>query len=205
MERERYGRGGGGGINRYPDVSGRTQQSPAPRDDRGRGRGDRPASAPVGRSSNEPWSDVPPELEAMLRAQVAQKSVPGPVVAPASDPVDDHGIETMEAAAVADVPAPTATRTRATRKPAARSTTKTAASKASPKARSSSKSAASTAAVEDVADGVADVAAPKARTPRKTAAPKGESTATAADAGEATKAPAKRRSPRKPSTPAESD
>ena len=76
MDRERYGRGsgGGGGINRYPDVSGRTRPATPPRDDRNYSRGgDRPAPAPAGRSSNEPWSDVPPELEAMLRAQVAQK------------------------------------------------------------------------------------------------------------------------------------
>ena len=76
MDRERYGRGGGGGgINRYPDVSGRTASGDAT------ARGPqlqprrRPACAGAGRvrSSNEPWSDVPPELEAMLRAQVAQK------------------------------------------------------------------------------------------------------------------------------------
>ena len=79
MERERYGRGGGGGggINRYPDVSGRPRPSTPQRDDRNYSRGDRPVtSAPPPRSSNEPWSDVPPELEAMLRAQVAQKPAP---------------------------------------------------------------------------------------------------------------------------------
>lgn len=84
MERERYGRGGGGGgINRYPDVSGRTGRTPAPasreerpfRPDRDqRGQEDRNREA-APRSSNEPWSEVPPELEAMLRAQVAQKPV----------------------------------------------------------------------------------------------------------------------------------
>ena len=81
IERERYGRGGGGGgINRYPDVSGRTGGNAAPnrgpRDDRGpraaatsvRARPRRAAT-----SSSEPWSEVPPELEAMLRAQVSQK------------------------------------------------------------------------------------------------------------------------------------
>ena len=79
MERERYGRGGGGGgINRYPDVSARARPSEPQQDDRGYARGDR-AAAPPPRSSNEPWSDVPPELEAMLRAQVAQK----PIVHPA--------------------------------------------------------------------------------------------------------------------------
>jgi hypothetical protein len=35
------------------------------------------ASPPRARSSSEPWSDVPPELEALLRAQVAQKVAPG--------------------------------------------------------------------------------------------------------------------------------
>jgi hypothetical protein len=67
MERERYGRGsgGGGGINRYPDVSARGRQAAPPRDDRNYSRGvDRPAPAPAPRSSSEPWSDVPPELEA---------------------------------------------------------------------------------------------------------------------------------------------
>ena len=89
VERERYGRGGGGGgINRYPDVSGRTggggngAPNRPPRDDRGYGRRDeRPReAAPRPTSSNEPWSEVPPELEAVLRAQVGQK------VSPATEP-----------------------------------------------------------------------------------------------------------------------
>jgi uncharacterized LabA/DUF88 family protein len=87
MERERFGRGGGGGgggggargggggrgINRYPDVSARPRAVQPVRDDRGYGRADRQS---VPRSSTEPWSDVPPELEALLRAQVAQKPAP---------------------------------------------------------------------------------------------------------------------------------
>jgi ribonuclease E len=82
MERERYGRGGGGGINRYPDVSGRDRTGSADRPperqpsrgggrpDQGPGRQerfDRPAPR-----SGDPWSEVPPELEEMLRAQLAQ-------------------------------------------------------------------------------------------------------------------------------------
>jgi hypothetical protein len=79
IERERYGRGGGGGINRYPDVSGRDRDRqpdrPQPsrsggRPDAGFGRQerfDRPAPR-----SGDPWSEVPPELEEMLRAQLAQ-------------------------------------------------------------------------------------------------------------------------------------
>ena len=93
MDRERYGGGGRGGagggagprgggsggrgINRYPDVSNRPRPvGPGPaREDRGYGRPDR-AAAPAPRNSSEPWSDVPPELEALLRAQVAQKPAP---------------------------------------------------------------------------------------------------------------------------------
>ena len=69
MERERYGRGGGGGLNRYPDVSGRSggrQQPERRRDERPAGpRPDRPPR------SSEPWSEVPPELEELVRAQLA--------------------------------------------------------------------------------------------------------------------------------------
>ena len=78
MERERYGRGGGGGgINRYPDVSGRTAVGDAAA--RGPGLRPRRSTGRAGRvrragSSSEPWSDVPPELEAMLRAQVAPEA-----------------------------------------------------------------------------------------------------------------------------------
>ncbi len=86
VDRERYGRGGSsGGVNRYPDTSGRggrpsgggqggrggrsseprrDDRSAAPRPDR-----DRAASG----RSDEPWSEVPPELEAILRAQLAAK------------------------------------------------------------------------------------------------------------------------------------
>jgi uncharacterized LabA/DUF88 family protein len=67
VERERYGRGGGGGINRYPDVSGRERggREPLPP------RLDRPRSNQG--ASAEPWSEVPPELEALLRAQLASR------------------------------------------------------------------------------------------------------------------------------------
>jgi uncharacterized LabA/DUF88 family protein len=95
VDRERYGRGGGGGINRYPDVSGRTGGPPrggrdgGRRDERfprGGDRGDRaerPDRARTGGPQSggaprpgEQWSEVPPELEALLRAQLAAKSGP---------------------------------------------------------------------------------------------------------------------------------
>jgi len=110
IDRERYGRGGGGGgINRYPDVSGRNRQAP-PREERSRSRAPERAPAPASRSSEEPWSDVPPELEAMLRAQVAQR--PGP---------ETKGRTTRKPAATAaksTAAAKTPTRARTTRKPA---------------------------------------------------------------------------------------
>jgi len=69
MERERYGRGGMTGTNRYPDTSGRTDRAPTHGADRSQ-RGPAPRDEGRGRSA-EPWSEVPPELEAMLRAQAA--------------------------------------------------------------------------------------------------------------------------------------
>ncbi len=112
VDRERYGRGGGGGgggINRYPDVSGRGSGAPSSptsgrggggrtaqpirrderRDDRAAVHGRAPDRPNVGHS-DEPWSEVPPELEAVLRAQLASKSnsrleaAPTPVKAPAA-------------------------------------------------------------------------------------------------------------------------
>jgi uncharacterized LabA/DUF88 family protein len=96
VDRERYGRGGGGGINRYPDVSGRTGVQPrvgrdggrqeerygrsrdrddrVDRPDRGRGRG--PQAGGGAPRPGEQWSEVPPELEALLRAQLAAKGGP---------------------------------------------------------------------------------------------------------------------------------
>ncbi len=113
MDRERYGRGGGGGgINRYPDVSGRTRPTEPQRDDRGYSRGDRTPAAPPSRSSSEPWSDVPPELEAMLRAQVAQKPLPRPASSPVSS--------SLPASEAAETPPPS--KARGVRKPSARAT-----------------------------------------------------------------------------------
>jgi uncharacterized LabA/DUF88 family protein len=160
IERERYGRGGGGGINRYPDVSGRSGRGPAPRDDRSRDRGrdERPArQAP--RSSSEPWSEVPPELEAMLRAQVAQR------------PADTAPSSEAPAAPEAEPSAPTR---RTTRKPsaeadAATEPTATAKPKRTTTRKTTAKAAATTAA-EDASE-VAE-AKPKRTTTRKTAAAK---------------------------------
>ena len=208
MERERYGRGGGGGgINRYPDVSGRTQQAPPPREDRGRGRSDRPASAPVARGSNEPWSDVPPELEALLRAQVAQKPAPGrpaQTTAPTSEPVIDRDGEAVEGDAIAA--GSTAPKARATRKPAAAKATST---KTAAKPRATRKPAAATAdavGADRTADAAATADAPAkpAAKPRATRKPAAKADATVTGDGDAAPAAApKRRTTRKVAAPAE--
>ncbi|HEU4920607.1 MAG TPA: NYN domain-containing protein, partial [Candidatus Limnocylindrales bacterium] len=79
IDRERYGRGGGGGgINRYPDVSGRERSGGPPRsrpaEPAARGpRSDRPDRPDrSGGRSNEPWSEVPEDVQELLRAQLAQ-------------------------------------------------------------------------------------------------------------------------------------
>ena len=118
VERERYGRGGGGGINRYPDVGDRgnrggsgggsgggggRQQSGYGRGDRGP-RQERPERAPVQRSSSsEPWSEVPEELEAMLRAQLAQspKAASRPSAGAAPVREESQAAETAEVDATA--------------------------------------------------------------------------------------------------------
>jgi hypothetical protein len=163
MERERYGRGGGGGgINRYPDVSARTASNAPTRDDRGSSRNARQDPARQPRDPNEPWSDVPPELEAMLRAQVAQKPAPSrgstqPVAAPTEQPD------------APDEPTKAAPKSRATRKPAA---AKASSTKAPAKPRAPRKTAAAAALDADPASAEAAAkpaikAAPKPRAPRK--------------------------------------
>ncbi len=76
VDRERYGRGGG--VNRYPEAP--RVQGPARPGEGGR-RFDRPAGGQPRPEraerqparSSEPWSEVPPEIEELLRAQLAGK------------------------------------------------------------------------------------------------------------------------------------
>ena len=180
MERERFGRGGapagggggggqrspGRGINRYPDVSARPRPAGPAREERGYGRQERSSVPPPPRGSSEPWSDVPPELEALLRAQVAQKPGPRPAPARGGRVERDAPGESAEQVEPA-VPAETAAaKPRAARKPSTRSRA----------AASAPEAGAPATATPDVADpaAVADVSAPapKRRTTRtsKTAA-----------------------------------
>jgi uncharacterized LabA/DUF88 family protein len=195
IERERYGRGGGGGINRYPDVSGRTTQGGRPAGQPGgayarqdasysRPQGDR-FDRPAPRSSGDPWSEVPPELEEQLRAQLAQSpKARRPDRAPAASRIEAADlageIETMTETAL-DEPVETAApkRRTTTRKKADQATDATASSPeeapaetATPKRRASTRK--TVAATPDAASAgaepaaassdVAEAAAPKRRT-----------------------------------------
>jgi hypothetical protein len=223
MERERYGRGssGGGGINRYPDVSGRTRSAPPPRDDRNYSRGgDRPSPAPAARTSSEPWSDVPPELEALLRAQVAQKPPtgrPAPEPRSSESPAGDDPSLAADAPIDVEEPAPTApAKPRAARKTSTSTSAAAAETKVPAKARAPRKTATSSApSSASSGDGVGNAAAgaedpgvePAAKAPakpratRKPAASKAAADPATTDDG-ATATP-KRRAPRKTTAPAE--
>ena len=117
IERERYGRGGGSGINRYPDVSGRERPRDAgfSRQDRGGRpeRGPRPERQGERRGGgSEPWSEVPPELEAMLRAQISSRPRP----ADTSESIETERVEeSAELTPFDSVAAPETVPARATR------------------------------------------------------------------------------------------
>jgi uncharacterized LabA/DUF88 family protein len=91
IDRERYGRGsatgGAGGGTRPGESAGRSgvnrdaaprrdvapRRDAAPRRDTGRSVQARPERFESRSGSSEPWSEVPPELEELLKAQLAQK------------------------------------------------------------------------------------------------------------------------------------
>ncbi|MFI5225066.1 MAG: NYN domain-containing protein [Candidatus Limnocylindrales bacterium] len=197
VDRERYGRGGSsGGINRYPDVSGRTggtgprddrsdrgPRDGARRDDRGFGRGNRPerndrtGSAP---RPGEQWSEVPPELEAMLRAQMASGPAPrgggrSPErsTAPQSAERSDRGSSGPEtespAKAVADVAGADAPKRRSTRAkaPAADATSTTVVAKPKRATAATTRSRAAKAPA-----GTSEAAAATTEKPKRAGAPR---------------------------------
>ena len=217
IARERYGRGGGGGINRYPDVSGRTQ---APREDRSYSRGpERPRDAAPRSSSTEPWSEVPPELEAMLRAQVGQRPPTRPTeqatrpTTPRTDEVED--IVGTAADELAEVTADVAPKRRTTRAATTRTAKPKTATAAKPRAtRKTSASAADTdAGTAEASDAGAATTAPKRRTTRRSAAtapgtgegPAAEAAPTDADGASTAATAPKRRTTRKAAAPADTD
>jgi uncharacterized LabA/DUF88 family protein len=109
VDRERYGaasRGGGGGINRYPDVSGRDRpREPGfQRQERG-ARPPRPAG-PRGGGGGGEWSEVPPELEAMLRAQLSTRPKGGPAAASPAPRAAESPVTEAPESGPAEVAAP---------------------------------------------------------------------------------------------------
>jgi len=190
VDRERYGRGTGGGAFTGPAP---TRQPAPPRRDRG-GRPDRgprpgrePAfEAPVASEGGEPWSEVPPELEQMLRAELARKGSRPAAAVPA-------------APAVPAAEAPVAPKRRAIRRPAAPAAVvepvPAAEAPAAPKRRAIRRPAAPAAVVEPVPAAEAP-AAPKRRAIRKPATPAAAAEATPAPAVESDAKP-KRRTIRK--------
>ena len=186
VDRERYGggrsssgssTGGQGRPSRYAEPAPRGNREPE------RFRQDRPAprSAPRGGSPQEPWSEVPPEIEAMLRAQLGSRAA-----APRRDAAPAVPSDVVTAPA-ADAPAAAAPpRRRTTRKavePVAEAV-KAAPAEAAPKRRAARKPAATAEAASAEAPAVAAEGAPKRRAVRKPAAkaPVAEATAPVADA-----------------------
>ncbi len=187
LDRERYGAGHGGGGTRFAEPAPRGGRS----DDRSRGgrvedraRGDRAAPRPParGRSGDEPWSEVPPEIEAMLRAQLGGS--PGqaprtarPTTERAAVAADAVGADAVESPAEATEPVPAPPEAPTPRRRATRTTAKAAPTEAAeavaatPKRRTTRKAAAVATPAEAPADGDAEATAPpKRRTTRKSAA-----------------------------------
>jgi uncharacterized LabA/DUF88 family protein len=238
LDRERFGGGRGAAVNRFAEPApraGRGDDRPRddrprddrPRDDRSRGgrggdrpRADRPIPRPPVRSgsSNEPWSEVPPEIEAMLRAQLVGRGPAPARPAPSRETVADRE-PTAPTQPAEEAAAPAAAAARAPRRrsgraavsaeaaPAVESPAAAPAADAGPKRRASTRKPASTTrpAATEAPSGATEAApvaevAPKRRTTRKAApaASGGAAEAAAAPTADAAVAAApKRRATRK--------
>jgi uncharacterized LabA/DUF88 family protein len=200
IERERYGRGSSGGINRYPDVGDRDRG----RDRGGRGgrdtgfgrppRQDRPDRAGRPSGSAEPWSEVPPELEAMLRAQLQSRPRERPETteeASRGRPVEASA--EVEATAAPDkAPSRARTGTRSRRTPAA--ATAAAGEAAAPPDEAATPKPTRRRTTSTAAGGSA---APKRPTRRRATAASAEGTADASTTDEPAVAPKRRTTRRK--------
>jgi uncharacterized LabA/DUF88 family protein len=195
LDRERYGRGapqpsfgGGGGVgsgNSRPDRGGGRNRQGRPQQGGGGGRPiDRsprmPDRAPVEqRSSSEPWTEVPPELEEMLRAELARRQPAAEVtaveVAPSAAP--------MEAMAEAQATKAQMTTEEAKPKRAIRSRAKKPA-EADAEGLPQPEAAEASATADATAEPVADEAKPK-RATRPRAKKAAESDATAPEPAQA--------------------
>jgi uncharacterized LabA/DUF88 family protein len=204
VDRERYG--SRGTSSRYPEPAPR----PIPQSQPPRRRDDRPVrQAPVpqqhrglprssggGRDSAEPWSEVPPELEELLRAQLSTK-LSRPSEPAAGAPRSQRTATAPEK--VADTGAPTEAEATAEAAPKRRAPARR---KAEPAVAAETPAVAEVAAPSEAAE-----AAPKRRAPARRKAAVSEPTAAAEAPAEAPAAEAapKRRAParRKAAAPAE--
>ncbi|HTK45953.1 MAG TPA: NYN domain-containing protein, partial [Patescibacteria group bacterium] len=172
LDRERFGGGRGSTRSSFQEQP-RGRDAGFGRDDRPRDRDDRPrdrdrgdrqqfraAPRPAPRpSGDEPWSEVPPEIEAMLRAQLGSRPAPEPRRGPAP----------VESSAVAGE-APAEAAPAAARRSGRRTTAKVASADAeAPAAPASAR---------------ATTRRPSTRKPRASAATADADAATAPDAGE---------------------
>jgi uncharacterized LabA/DUF88 family protein len=191
VDRERYGRsgsssfgGGTGGMSRMPDrnrppMGGNRGPRPQPQQPRPRPPYvEPPREAERQATSSEPWSEVPPEVQAMLRAELARRQAGTPSVSaapvPASSPAPEQVSPAAEAAG--ETAAPRRGRAPSARKPRTAAATPV--------------DAASEPALA-VAETPVEVAAPRRRaTARTTTARTTTARTRAAVAEEATPAPA---------------
>jgi uncharacterized LabA/DUF88 family protein len=224
MDRERFGGGRGSQVSRFAEPA--PHHEPAPnRNDRPDRGGFRPAPRPAPQrapSGGEPWSEVPPEIEAMLRAQMGSQATrpprreerPAAVAEPASAGDAPPASKQNSASAPASGPA-AAPRRRATRRvagapiavtEAASESVSTDVEGAAPKRRPMRSTRATTesagiSAATDVVAGDAPTAtrAPRASRTRKAVATGNAAESSASDGAEA--AAPKRRAPRKKADP----
>ena len=220
LERERFGGGRGSGISRYAEPqrsrdSGGGRREAAPQ--RGTGR-----PAPRG-SGGEPWSEVPPEIEAMLRAQIGASG--GRAAARSTESVGDQPAAEEAATPAAEAAAPARGRGRVAAgrgrgRAAAKSTKSEAAAEREAQAEPASDDAApakpaarrrssrSTASKETTSEASSEAPAAAEKPKRTTRARKSTAVTEAADAGaaEATEGAAtttpRRRTTRKKAEPA---
>ena len=183
VDRERYGGAGRSSAGASSGPQGRPSRyaEPAPRGNREpdrfrQDRQDRPAPrpAPRGGSAEEPWSEVPPEIEAMLRAQLG-----GRATAPRRDGQPSSRPESAVTSGAAAAPVAEAS----------------AVAEAAPKRRTTRKVGVSPAAGSD-SEAISVAEAPKRRLTRKPTAASGDPVAEPTMA--AAEAAPKRRSTRKP-------
>jgi uncharacterized LabA/DUF88 family protein len=210
MDRERFGGGRGSTMSRFGGDQGGPRRDAPPRRDGGPNRIDRPAFRPESRpaprpvSSDEPWSEVPPEIEAMLRAQLggggrtrqAGGSGPAPERRPAHPDVrsEPTPAAASEAASSTARPARRGSRTAATGESAGQASGGETADAAAPKRRVTRTAKAAGAASEAAPTKAAirTTAKPSTSTRSRAKAAPADASGTAGGDGPATPAPKRR-------------